>query len=210
MLAEYRTGPIVSSDAGINPGRASKDGGIVLTPGSGDYEEMAYRGLLFSASNQGPGGTTTTVGLAATYTGLCINNPANSGKNLVLFHFGLSVVGAPAALSTVGLLAGYAQAGVVTHTTPLIPLSTFVNQIIATGVAKADAACTLVGTPALLLPLATIPVTGATAQVVNPPVSGVYVDLKGGIIIPPGAYIAAYTSTVLTVIAGFVWGEKAI
>lgn len=210
MLAELRVGPIVASDGTIQPGRTSRDGSFVSINSGGDYEELAYRGLLFQGANQGPGGTTTTIGLATTYTGLCVNNPANSGKNLVMYNFGCSVVGAPAALSTIGLLAGYAVGGVTVHTTPLVPLNMLVNQTIATGVAKVDAACTLVGTPFLLMPFATIPITGATAQVVNPAVSGVFVELKGNIILPPGAFVALYTSTVLTVIGGFIWAEKPI
>ena len=207
MLSEVRTGPILTQDGAVNPGRSTRDGSMVTAFGNAEYQELVSRGQVFVGANQGPGGTTTTVGLAATYTGLCINNPANSGKNLVMIHFGLSVVGAPTALSTIGLLGGFAAAGVVTHTTPLVPLSTFLNTNIATGVAKCDSACTLVGTPVILMPLATIPITGATAQVVNPAVSGVYIDLKGAVVVPPGGYIAAYTSTVITVIAGFMWAE---
>lgn len=207
MLAEVRTGLVTAQDGAINPGRASKDGSLVIGAGMGDYQELCSRGLVFQAANQGPGGTTTTVALNTTYTGLCINNPAGSGKNLVMLQCGVTVVGAPAALSVVGLLAGFAVGGITAHTTPLVPLSSFISQIVASGVAKADAAATLVGTPILYMPFGTIPITGATAQVVNPPLSGFFHDLKGVAILPPGAYIAIYTSTVLTIIGGFTWAE---
>lgn len=207
MLNEIRTGQITSSDGAINPARGSKDGSLVVGAGMADYQELTARGRVFQAANQGPGGTTTTVGLATTYTGLCINNPANSGKNMIVLSAGIAVVGAPAALSTIGLLVGYAVAGIVTHTTPLVPLSSFVNQIIATGVGKADAACTLVGTPTLWMPLGVTPITGATAQVVNPPVILNAYDFKGQLVLPPGAYAAIYTSTVLSIIAGLTWAE---
>lgn len=207
MLAEIRTGPIVSTDGAVNPGRATRDGSIVTAAGLGDYQELAIRQKIFQASNQGPGGTTTTVGLATTYTGLCINNPAGSNVNLVMLQHSIGVVGAPAALATIGLLGGYAAGGVTTHTTPLIPLSTFINTTVATGQARADAACTLVGTPTLLMALGVTPITGATAQVVNPPVILNVYDFKGSFVLPPGAYIAAYTSTVLSVIASFTWAE---
>lgn len=210
MLAEVRTGPVVSQDGAVNPGRSSRDGSLIIGGGMADYQELAYRGKVFQAANQGPGGTTTTVGLATTYTGLCISNPAGSTVNLVMLQCGVGVVGAPVALSTIGLLGGYAVAGVATHTTPLVPLSTFVSTTVATGQAKADAAATLVGTPAVLMPLGVTPITGATAQVINPTVALNMFDLKGVFILPPGAYIALYTSTVLSVIAGFTWAEVAI
>lgn len=210
MLAEIRTGPITATDGAVNPGRASKDGSLIIGSGMGDYQELAARGKVFQASNQGPGGTTTTVALATTYTGLCISNPAGSSVNLVMLQYSIAVVGAPAALSTIGLLGGFAAAGVATHTTPLVPLSTFINTTVATGQGKADAAATLVGTPVILMALGVTPITGATAQVVNPPVQLNVYDLKGSFILPPGAYMAAYTSTVLSVIASFTWAEVAV
>src|SRR3989442_7883192 len=207
MLAEVRTGLLTSSDGAVNPARSAKDGSLVVAAGLGDYQELCARGLVFQAANQGPGGTTTTVALATTYTGLCINNPASSGKNLVMLQCGISVIGAPAALSTIVLLAGFAAGGVTAHTTPLVPLSAFVNTTVATGVAKADAACTLVGTPILWMPFGTVGITGATAgQVVNPFEPGI-IDLKGSIILPPGAYVAVYTSTILAIVGGFTWAE---
>lgn len=210
MLAEVRTGLITSSDGAVNPARSTRDGSIVIAGGAAGYQELTRLGKCFQASNQGPGGTTTTVGLAATYTGLVISNPAGSSVNLVMLQFGLGVVGAPAALATIGLLGGYAAGGITAHTTPLVPLSTFMNTTVATGQAKADAAATLVGTPVLLMPLGVTPITGATAQVVNPPVVLNVYDFKGVFILPPGAYIAAYTSTVLSVISSFTWAEVSV
>lgn len=208
MLNEIRTGLVTSSDGAVNPARGSKDGSLIVGPGMADYQELAYRGKVFQASNQAA--TTTTVALATTYTGLCLSNPAGSSVNLILLQLGCAVVGAPTALSTIGLLGGYAVAGVATHTTPLVPLSTFINTAVATGIGKADSAATLVGTPTLLMPLGVTPITGATAQVVNPPVILNTYDFKGSFILPPGAYVALYTSTVLSVIAGITWGEVAV
>lgn len=200
-----QVGPQTNADGGSATVRMNKDGGLGVGNTQADYQELAKRGQIFFGANQGPGGTTTTVGLAATYTGLCVSNPAGNTFNLVMLNLGLSVVGAPAALSTIGLLTGFAAAGVVTHTTPLTGQSTLVGGPGST--AKVDSAATLPGTPLLTLPLATIPITGGTAQVVNPPTTGVQADLRGQIVIPPGGYIAVYTSTVLTVIAGFTWAE---
>lgn len=210
MLNEIRVGPIVAGDGAVNPATASRDGSTRIAPAAADYYELAYRGKVFQASNQGPGGTTTTVGLAATYTGLCVSNPAGSSVNLVMLQHSIAVVGAPAALATIGLLGGYAAAGVATHTTPLVPLSTFMNTTVATGIAKVDSAATLVGTPVLLMALGVTPITGATAQVINPTVVLNVYDFKGAFVLPPGAYIAAYTSTALSVIASFTWAEVAV
>jgi hypothetical protein len=177
-------------------------------------QEAAVRAAMFTGANQGPGGTTTTVGLATTYTGLVLSNPANSGKNLALYEVNVAVVGAPTALSTVGLLGGYVAAGLVTHTTPLTVYSNILgidgsigSSGHATSIATIDAAATLPSTPVLLRSFATIPITGATAQVVNPPISGVLYNAEGNLIIEPGGFVAVYTSTVLTIIASMTWTE---
>lgn len=208
MLSELRVGPIASGEGGVNPGRASRDGSLVVGAGMADYQELAVRGKVYGAANQAA--TTTTVGLAATYTGIVISNPAGSLVNLVLLQMGLAIVGAPAALSAIGILGGFVAAGVVTHTTPLSALPYFLNSAVPTGIGKADAAATLVGTPVILMPLGVTPLTGATAQVVNPPVVLNTYDLKGSIVLPPGAYAGLYTSTVLSVIGGFTWAEVPI
>lgn len=210
MLSEIRIGPLQGGDGTVNPIRGAKDGSLIVASGRGDYEEATLRGTVFQAANQGPGGTTTTVALATTYTGLVISNPAGSSVNLVMLQCGVGVVGAPAALSTIGLLAGFAAAGVVTHTTPLVPLSGFLNTTVATGQGKADAAATLAGTPILWMPLGVTPITGATAQPINPTVVLNVYDFKGSLVLPPGAYVAIYTSTVLSIIGGFTWREVPI
>lgn len=208
MLNEIRTGLIISSDGAVNPARGSKDGSLIVGSGMGDYQELAVRGKVFYAANQAA--TTTTVGLAATYTGLVVSNPAGATVNLVLMQLGVAVVGAPAALAVIGLMGGYAAAGLITHTTPLVPATSFLNTIISTGQAKADSSAALPGTPTLLMPLGVTPITGATANVVNPPVVLNTYDFKGSFVLPPGAYAALYTSTVLSVIAGITWAEVTI
>ncbi len=205
---EFRAGELSISDTQLSTGRIDKRGQQVVVGGGGNYQEAAYRGRTFSGANQGPGGTTTTVGLATTYTGLCLSNPAASTVNLAVLNVGIGVVGAPTALSSLGLLAGWATAGVATHTTPMIAHNGLWNSTAGTnGSGLVDAAATLVGTPYLIRSYGTIPITGATAQVVNAPVSGVTFDEQGSIILTPGAYVAIYTSTVLTIIAHFTWSE---
>lgn len=208
MLSEIRTGPIVSTDGAVNPARGSKDGSLVFGAGMADYQELAVRSKIFFASNQAA--TTTSAALSTTHTGLCLSNPAGSSVNLVMLQYSIAVIGAPVALAAIGLLGGFVSTGVTAHTTPLTPLSTFMNTAVSTGVAKADAAATLVGTPVVLMGLGVTPLTGATAQVINPPVILNVYDFKGSFVLPPGAYIGSYTSTALSVIASMTWAEVAV
>lgn len=208
MLSEIRTGEVRTSEGAVNPARGGRLGELILGPGMAEYHELARLGRLFTAGNQGPAGTATTVGLAAAHTGLCLSNPQGSLVNLIPLLFGIAVPTAPVALATIGLLGGFLAAGVTVHTTPLAPISTILGG--PAGIAKVDAAATLPGTPTLLMPLGVTPITGATAQVVNPPVNLQMFDLKGAFVIPPGGYIGSYTSTVLGIIAAILWAEYPI
>lgn len=206
--SELRVGELSLSDSQFATLRGDKRNQLVTVGGGGNYQEAAYRRRLYSGANQGPGGTTTTVGLATTYTGLCIINPTTSAVDLALLHVGVSVVGAPAALSTVGLMAGFHATTEVTHTTPLIAHNNFWNSVAGTnGTGLVDSASTLPTAPLLIMSFGTIPITGVTAQVVNPPFSGVSYDLNGAVVLAPGAYAAIYTSTVLTIIGSIMWAE---
>lgn len=208
--AEGRVGELSFSDAQFGTVRLDKRGNAVVVGGGGMYQEAAYRKRAYTGANQGPGGTTTTVGLAATYTGLCISNNITSTVNLAIYNVGVSVVGAPTALSTVGLMAGAAVTN-VTHSTPLVARNNFWSLSNVTGlvdgVGLVDSSATLPNAPFLVHAFGTIPVTGATAQVVNPPFSGVSYDFNGSLILGPGAYAAIYTSTVLTIIGSIQWAE---
>jgi len=209
MIAELRVGPVSNADGTVGVQRSSRDGSTIVGAGMGDYQELAQRGMIFTGGNQGPGGTTSSVGLTTTALGLILSNPAGSSKNLILLQYSLAIVGAPAAVSVFGLQAGFAAGGVTVHTTPLVSQASLLSSS-ASGAGKIDAACTTVGTPFLFIALGITPITGATAQVVNPPVVGNLYDAKGCLIITPGGWVAQYTSTVLACIASFVWAEVPI
>lgn len=205
---DVRVGEQSLVDTQIATARGDKRGQTVVVGGGGNYQEATFRGRTFSGANQGPGGTTTTVGLATTYTGLVLSNPAASTVYLVVNNVGIGVVGAPTALSSLGLFAGWTTAGLVTHTTPAIAHNNLWNSTAGTnGSGLVDAAATLPVAPLLIRSYGTMPITGATAQVVNAPVSGVTFDESGSIVLAPGAFCGIYTSTVLTVIAHFTWSE---
>jgi len=151
----------------------------------GALYEPAYHGVMGMGANVLTTPVTTTVGLATTYVGLCLSNPAASTKNLVLQNVSGAFVVAPSTITTIGLIVGYAAAGVVTHTTALTPQGTVVGAG-ATLQAKLDSACTLVGTPAWARVLGQAP-TATTSFSFS-------ADINGSIVIPPGGYVAIGTN----------------
>lgn len=159
----------------------------------------ASAGVVGMAAN--PSGVTTSAALATTYVGLCLSNPAGSAVNLSLLSVLGSLIVAPSTITAFNLIGGYAAGGITVHTTPL----TTRNAILGTGpalVGLVDSACTLVGTPAFIRPLAQCPI--ATSS----PFFNDSVD--GGIIIPPGAYVAIGTTIAGPASGfqgGFVWEE---
>jgi len=177
---------------------ANRQGDLVFAQGSAPYQELALRAFLYSASNQSA--QAVSVGLATTYTGLCLSNPLNSGYNLVLLgcSFGLTV--APAAIASLHLISGFSATANVTHTTPV----TINNNIIGAGldsIAKVDSAATI-STPVYLVPLC----SGFTAAAL-PSMTPNWIDLKGQFIIPQGGFVAIGALTAVTGFGGFTWAE---
>lgn len=160
----------------------------------------AANGNVGVAANQT--GATLSAALAPTYTGLCLSNPAGSGKNLIIARVSGLFDVAPAAFTALGLIIGFSAAGVVTHTTALTPLNALVGGGAAL-IGKADAACTIVGTPAWGRWMSvTVSATGEANfdEIVN-----------GEIVIPPGGYIAIGASIAGPATGFFgsiTWSEK--
>lgn len=203
MLIQNQVGPIATT-ASIAPGtqapaRAGQLGETIVTELHGRYYEQAYRRNLYWAANQAA--TATSVALSTTNTGLCISNPAGNTYNLVLLKVGITLSVAPAAIAPIGIQTGYLAAGVVTHTTPLVPASAYIG-VGASPTAKADAACTTVGTPAI-----TAMIMGGFTAAALPSASPALIDLEGSIILPPGAWASIYTLTAVTGIFSFMWEE---
>jgi hypothetical protein len=161
-----------------------------------------YNGNIYWGANQA--GVTTSAGLATTYVGICLSNPAGSGKNLAIGKVSAYLTVAPAVLG-VGLIVGYAAAGVVTHTTPLTVYSDLIGAtasapngtLVGTPVGLVDGACTIVGTPLWRQPLG--------VGLVSANLLSVWEDMNGSIILPPGAYLAIGTN-VAGPTSGF-WGS---
>ena len=193
-------GKPATQSSGSQPyARGGQQSEIVISELMPRYYELARNSQLFWSASQAA--TAISVALATTYTGLCISNPAGNTKNIIPIKVGLALSVAPVAIAPIGLITGYLSTGVVTHTTPLTPAS----NVIGTGpapTAKADAAATLVGTPAWTEML----VGGFTASAL-PASSPALIDLEGSLIIPPGGYVAIGALTAVTGLWSMAWAE---
>ena len=172
----------------------------------GRYYEANYRRSLFNGAITGQ---VTTVGLATTYTGLCLSNPVGSQVNLVILKANYAFIVAFAAGATIGLMTGYNGTTNVTHTTPVTPRSQFFGTG-AAGIGLLDSSATLPTAPTLNTILGS-GLTGAITTVPHVPAASF--DLEGAIILPPGAYCAFYTSTASGAASGafsFTWEEVPI
>jgi hypothetical protein len=200
MLSQAITGPAASG--GVADGstlnlRLGKMGDLIKSDLQPRLYEANYRKMLFSASVQAAG--VTSVGLTTTYVGIALSNPTGNTQNLVVTSVGYAFPVAPAAVIILGLMTGYNSGANVTHTVALTPQS----NLIGVGPApsgKVDSSATLTGTPVIERVLGTID-TGAitvdrSAAVTNVP-------LEGSIVLPPGAWVAVYTSTAANT-AGFL------
>lgn len=186
------------------PENLDAQGALLTAARHGACYETAYLGNSYWGANQT--GVTTSAGLATTYVGLCLSNPAGSGKNLAIGKVSAYLTVAPAAVLGVGLIVGYSAAGVVTHTTALTVYSDLIGATagagangtnVGTPVGLVDGACTIVGTPLWYQRLG--------VGLVSANLLSVWEDINGGIVLPPGAYLAIGTN-VAGPTSGF-WGS---
>lgn len=178
--------------------RAGQQGDMIVSELHGRYYEQALRGNMYRVASQAA--VTTTAGLATTWTGLAISNPAGSGVNAVvnLFSVAQFAVGAAAA---VGIMTGAgAAAG------SLVPKNAIVSG--TTGKVTASAGATI-ATPVLDIVIGQAGSLATTGYGLTP---GLVVDLGGSLIIPPGFFAASFTSIVTTtaLLFGFQWEEVPI
>jgi hypothetical protein len=166
--------------------------------GAADLHAVAYlqsfAGRLYKGTSQVP--AVLSAGLATTYTGLCLSNPAASKVNLIIQKVSAVILVAPAAVLALGLIVPTTFAGITAHTTPLTPISAKTGQaapVAANGLL--DAACTLVGAPQWYDWLW---VNSASAALLAS-----YTNQVGGLIIGPGSYVAI-GANVAGPAAGFV------
>lgn len=199
MANQNLVGQQSSTDGAFVYGRAGKQGDLIKSKLHGDLYEQAYRGNLFSVTNQAA--VTTTAGLATTFTGLAIANPAGSGVNLVLRHFQCAQFAVGAA-GAIGVMVGSgAAAGSLTVRNAKVggPASTSTT---------ASAGATI-ATPILERIVGSVGSLATTGYGLLPSISH---DFEGSLIIPPGYFAASFTSAVTTsaLLFGFVWEEVAL
>lgn len=183
MQAEARQGLIVAGAAAIHPLRSNLDGSIVIVQGGGKYMEAVREGRVFAIANQAA--VAITAALATAYTGLVVGNPTTSTKDLVLLEFGYATTVAVPTATAIGLMTG-SGASVASA---LTARNRYVGG--AASVAWCEDSCTLPGTPVLEQIFATAWTEATTAGTVSQPNK---VDLDGSLILPPGAFVAAYSA----------------
>ncbi len=121
---------------------------------------------------------------------MCLSNPVGSNVNLSVNKVGFGFLVAWTAVAAIGMMTGYNSSTNVTHTTPVTPRNQFFTGA-GGGVGLLDSSATLPTAPTVNNIFAAS--TTATAAV-PPLVAGSY-DFEGSLEIPPGGYVAFYTST---------------
>jgi len=185
--------------------RVGANGELSIGALHGDYYESTVRNKVFAGSNITA--VTTSAGFATTHTGICLSNPIGSTVNLAVRKFRYGGLVAQTAAITLGFQTGYSASVNTVHTTPLVVASNFIGQPSGTGLL--DAAATLPVTPTRVILLDTLLTGAITTQVLG----GNNYDFQDGIIIPPGGFLATYTSaasTASSLVFGLTWEEVSI
>jgi hypothetical protein len=173
-----------------------KAGETLVNELHGRFYTSTYRGVNFSVSNQAV--VTTTAGLATTFTGLAVGNPAGSGVNLVFNKFTCTQTAVGVA-GSVGIMGG-----VGTITASLTPQSRMIGAgLVSRALATAGQS---ISTPVLIATFGTLGSLATTGYGLQP---AIVADLEGGIIVPQGSFVASYTTAATTsaLVFGFSWEE---
>jgi hypothetical protein len=213
MFPQVRVGPQILSDGVLTQERCSKDGAMVGANGHCSYQEMVYRGNVFSLVLPLTTGTVAAgnvvAGAAAASTQFAVANPVASGKNLVLLRFRLGVVSATT-IAAGPLFHGY-QSAVPTLATS----GTILNNLMGSGGSSVARGYTSAGGAALtgggisnaflLANFATTVTTPASPYLIT-------TDdlLDGSMIIPPGyAYVPLWQAAGTAILYGcsLTWEE---
>jgi hypothetical protein len=182
--------------------RLGKQGDQIASELHGRYYEQTYRQNVFSVQGAA---TTTTAGTAATFTGLAVGNPVGSGVNLVINKITITQAAALTASTNIGIMYGPVLAA------PITASLTTINNHFAGGAASkavATAGQTITAPTTWIL----LSGSGSGAMTVPLLVASVVTDLEGSLIIPPGYFLASYTSAASTtaLLFYFQWEEVPI
>lgn len=181
--------------------RADTDGTLFMKQLESQYYQE--RENIYIAANQT--GCVWTVGLATTYTGLCLSNPLGSGKNLSILGVSHQEVVAPTGIAAV-YLAGLYHATAVTHSVPSTIMRANIGPTPAASVAKADTGATLPAAPLIMMNLTAGHTSGALSTSACP----AFIPLNGLITVEPGGFIIIANFTIGVAVGqqgAFIWKE---
>lgn len=185
----------VSGKKGVAPTNTVGSSGD--SSGWPEYASAVLQDTVFHACNQAA--QAVSVGLATTYTGLCLSNPPDSDKNLILLSANYALSVAPAAIAPLFLLRGY-NAGEITHTVAGTIYSSLIGSA-TVSVANVDSQATI-SPPTYAVPMG----SGFTAGALYSTTPSLP-DFKGQIVIQPGGFIAWGALTAVTGFGSFSWME---
>ena len=195
------------ASGGVGPLRLDEKGSLVTTPGNGGrYYEAVKRGNVYIAANQT--GCVWTVGLATTYTGLCLANPIGSGKNLSILGVGHQEVVAPTGIAAV-YLAGLYHATAVVQSVASTVLRANIGPNAAAAVGLAATGATLPAAPKILLNLT----AGHTSGALSTSAAPAWTELGGLLVLEPGGFLIIANFTIGVAVGqqgSIVWEEIAI
>ena len=183
--------------------RMDHHGALMVSEFAGRYQELCYRGKLFSGSNQAARALSL---LSATCTGLCLSNPLGSQTLLVLISLQVALATAPAGAAVI-FLAGNAavQATAVTHTTAETVINNYLSQP-QVGVGLVDRASTLPATPTAIRAIGGGPVAASS---ITPPF--IVDDIAGALILGAGTNVSLSSSTTaISTISSVTWAEVSL
>ena len=225
MLAEVRTGPIVTSDGAVNPARNDRQGALITQDAHGRFTEAALRNLLFSAGmnlTSISNATFTTATLGATATPIIgLWNPMNSGKNLVVLQARVQLIAnAVTTFTGPGSLmwcTAVNQSAISTGITPLSRLSLTASGSVAKGFAN-TALTGLSGNLTVqeasgLLSFSNNFSNALTAAGQATPGGGGIDHIDGAIVLAPGSVLALLGSTTpvsVSAASSLLWEEIGI
>lgn len=170
---------------------------LIVNAAGGKYSDAAIAGRLFSAANQTPVNTSTT--LNTTFVGLCLANPTGNGKLFIIHEFGWALDQASAADAVLAL-------GITTYSAEyaaaITPRCARYGYAVSTAIV--DNGATIVA-PVLVKIIGSIG-TNATTALTNPGL----ITLDGSIVLAPG-YVLVTDTTAATGATSiqfhFMWEE---
>lgn len=201
MFNEVLVGVQNNSDGVITKSRGGKQGEQLVSELHGRYYEQTYRGNQYGLNGAL---TTTTAAGAATFTGLLVGNPATSGVNVAVGKCYATQGAALTAATMVGVMYGPSTTAITAS------LTTIFNRNPLGPASK----CVATAGQTITAPTAFIVFGGSGSGAITVPllIPAVGYDFEGSLIIPPGYFLASYTSLVSTaaLLFTFNWEEVPI